>query len=60
MRMHITHKSLKLTAGALMVALAVLGLTGCGGGRTAKPTPERLSLMPGTSSAQFEVGSTLE
>jgi hypothetical protein len=33
MRMHITYKSLKLTAGALMLALAVFGLTGCGGGR---------------------------
>ncbi|HXB88873.1 hypothetical protein [Mycobacterium sp.] len=32
MRMHITYKSLKLTAGALMLALAVFGLTGCGGG----------------------------
>jgi hypothetical protein len=31
--MHITYKSLKLTAGALMLALAVFGLTGCGGGR---------------------------
>ena len=59
MRMHIIYKSLKLTAGALVVALAVFGLTGCGGG-AAKPTPERLSLMPGTSSAQFEVGSTLQ
>ncbi|MDT5310902.1 MAG: hypothetical protein WBZ15_18205 [Mycobacterium sp.] len=59
MRMHITYKSLKLTAGALMVALAVFGLTGCGGGG-AKTTPERLGLMPGTSSAQFEVGSTLQ
>ena len=33
MHMHITYKSLKLTTGALMVALAVFGLTGCGGGR---------------------------
>jgi hypothetical protein len=39
--------------------LAVFGLTGCGGGG-AKTTPERLGLMPGTSSAQFEVGSTLQ
>ena len=30
--MHTTSKSLKLTAGALLVALAVFGLTGCGGG----------------------------
>jgi hypothetical protein len=59
MRIHITYKSLKVTAGALVLASAVFGLTGCGGG-TAKPTPERLGLMPGTSSAQFEVGSTLQ
>jgi hypothetical protein len=30
--MHTTSKSLKLTAGALAIALAVFGLTGCGGG----------------------------
>ena len=30
--MHTTSKSLKLTAGALLVALAVFELTGCGGG----------------------------
>ena len=30
--MYTTSKSLKLTAGALLVALAVFGLTGCGGG----------------------------
>jgi hypothetical protein len=30
--MHTTSKSLKLTAGVLLVALAVFGLTGCGGG----------------------------
>ena len=33
MRTHNSSKSLKLTAGALMVAWAVFGLTGCGGGR---------------------------
>jgi hypothetical protein len=30
--MYATSKSLKLTAGVLLVALAVFGLTGCGGG----------------------------
>jgi hypothetical protein len=29
---HNSSKSLKLAAGALVVALAVFGLTGCGGG----------------------------
>ena len=33
MRTHNSSKSLKLAAGALVVALAVFGLTGCGGGR---------------------------
>ena len=32
MRTHNSSKSLKLAAGALVVALAVFGLTGCGGG----------------------------
>jgi hypothetical protein len=32
MRTNNSSKSLKLTAGALVVALAVFGLTGCGGG----------------------------
>ena len=32
MRKNNSSKSLKLTAGALVVALAVFGLTGCGGG----------------------------
>jgi hypothetical protein len=31
MRTHNSSKSLKLAAGALLVALAVFGLTGCGG-----------------------------
>jgi hypothetical protein len=30
--MHTTSKSLKVAAGALAIALAVFGLTGCGGG----------------------------
>ena len=59
MHMHITYKSLKLTTGALAVAFAVFGLTACGG-HGAPTKQERLSLMPGTSSAQFEVGSTLQ
>jgi hypothetical protein len=32
MRTHNSSKSLKLAAGALVIALAVFGLTGCGGG----------------------------
>jgi hypothetical protein len=43
-KMHTTSKSLKLTAGALLVALAVFGLTGCGGGgRGGGGTPAKLA-----------------
>ncbi|HXB88868.1 hypothetical protein [Mycobacterium sp.] len=55
--MHITSKSLKVTAGALAIALAILGLTACGGGAAKK---DALSPMPGTSISHFEVGNTVK
>ncbi len=55
--MHSTSTSLKLAVGALAVASAVFGLTGCG-----KRAVERQmlgsSMMPGSSSVQFDVGQT--
>ena len=59
--MHSTSTSLKLAAGALAVALAVLGLTGCGsrgGGNTRQMFAP--STNSGNSSAQFDVGHTVE
>ena len=55
--MHSTSTSLKVAVGALAVASAVFGLTGCG-----KRAVERQvlgsSMMPGISSVQFDVGQT--
>ena len=56
--MHTTSKSLKVTAGALAIALAILGLTACGGG--GRKLQNRLSPMPGTSISHSEVGSTVQ
>jgi hypothetical protein len=56
-KMHSTSKSLKVTAGALAIALAILGLTACGGGGKLR---RELSPMPGTSISHSEVGSTLQ
>jgi hypothetical protein len=56
--MHTTSKSLKATAGALAIALAILGLTACGGGSPAKKAA--LSPMPGTSISHSEVGDTVK
>jgi hypothetical protein len=57
--MHTTSKSLKVTAGALAIALAILGLTACGSGGGLKQR-QQLSPMPGTSISHSEVGSTLQ
>jgi hypothetical protein len=57
-KMHTTSKSLKVTAGALAIALAILGLTACGGG--GGKLRRTLSPMPGTSISHSEVGSTLQ
>jgi hypothetical protein len=57
--MHTTSKSLKVTAGALAIALAILGLTACGS-RGGMRQSEQLSPMPGTSISHSEVGSTLQ
>ncbi|MDT5310905.1 MAG: hypothetical protein QOE48_6632 [Mycobacterium sp.] len=60
--MHTTSKSLKLTAGALLVALAVFGLTGCGsrgGSGTTTPGMKAPGAPSGSSSAQFEAGNTV-
>ena len=57
--MHTTSTSLKVTAGALAIALAILGLTACGGGGRAK-LQNRLSPMPGTSISHSEVGNTVQ
>jgi hypothetical protein len=57
--MHITYKSLKLTAGALAVALAVFGLTACGGHGGGK-LKDVLSPMPGTSISHSGVGNTVQ
>ena len=56
--MHTTSKSLKVTAGALAIALAILGLTACGGGGS--KLRRTLSPMPGTSISYSEVGSTVQ
>ena len=56
--MHTTSKSLKVTIGAIAIAAAALGLTACGGGSPAKKAA--LSLMPGSSSVQLEVGNALK
>ena len=56
--MHTTSKSLKVTAGALAIALAILGLTACGGGKGKTTTPAMMA--PGTSISHSEVGSTLQ
>jgi hypothetical protein len=60
--MHSTSTSLKLAAGALAVALAVLGLTGCGshGSTNKKSEVVGSGTMSGSSSAQFDVGPTVE
>ena len=58
--MHTTSKSLKVTAGALAIALAILGLTACGGSKGKTPAPQGLSLMPGTSISHSEVGDTVK
>jgi hypothetical protein len=55
--MHTTSKSLKVTAGALAIALAILGLTACGGGGKLR---RELSPMPGTSISHSEVGNTVQ
>ena len=57
--MNTTSTSLKVTAGALAIALAVLGLTACGSGGGMRKS-EQLSPMPGTSISHSEVGSTLQ
>ena len=57
--MHTTSKPLKVTAGALAIALAILGLTACGSGGGLKQK-QQLSPMPGTSISHSEVGSTLQ
>jgi hypothetical protein len=57
--MHTTSTSLKVTAGALAIALAILGLTACGGGNRAK-LQHMLSPMPGTSISHSEVGNTVK
>ncbi len=57
--MHITSTSLKLAAGALAVAWAVFGLTGCGS-RGGSGERQMFSPMPGSSSVQFDVGHTVE
>jgi hypothetical protein len=56
-KMHTTSKSLRVTAGALAIALAILGLTACGGGAAKKAA---LSPMPGTSISHSEVGNTVK
>jgi hypothetical protein len=60
--MHSTSTSLKLAAGALAVAFAVFGLTGCGS-RGSTPVKEQVvgsGTMSGSSSAQFDVGHAVE
>ena len=59
--MHSTSTSLKLAVGALAVASAVFGLTGCGS-RGAPAQKETLGsgTMSGSSSAQFDVSHTVE
>jgi hypothetical protein len=56
-KMHTTSKSLKVTAGALAIALAIVGLTACGGGGKLR---RELSPMPGTSISHSEVGNTVQ
>jgi hypothetical protein len=68
MRTYITSKSLKRAAGTLVLTVsvvsAVFGLTGCGshGGDKGNPVPGGMapSTIVGSSSAQFEVGNTVE
>ncbi|HXB88869.1 hypothetical protein [Mycobacterium sp.] len=60
--MHTTSKSLKVTAGALAIALAILGLTACGSrGGSGGTTPQMMApgAPSGSSSAQFEAGNTV-
>jgi hypothetical protein len=56
-KMHTNSKSLKVTAGALAIAVAILGLTACGGGGKLR---RELSPMPGTSISHSEVGNTVQ
>ena len=61
-KMHTTSKSLKVTAGALAIALAILGLTACGSrGGSGGTTPQMMApgAPSGSSSAQFEAGNTV-
>ncbi|MGB7145426.1 hypothetical protein [Mycobacterium sp.] len=59
-KMHTISKSLKVAAGALTIALAILGLTACGSGGNPAQKMQRLSLMPGTSISHSEVGDTVK
>jgi hypothetical protein len=60
--MHTTSKSLRVTAGALAIGLAILGLTACGSrGGSGGTTPQMMApgAPSGSSSAQFEAGNTV-
>jgi hypothetical protein len=60
--MHTTSKSLKVTAGALAIALAILGLTGCGSRGGSRGTTSGMmapGAPSGSSSAQFEASNTV-
>ena len=58
--MHSTSISLKLAVGALAVASAVFGLTGCGSRHAVQRQMQGPSPISGSSSAQFDVGHTLQ
>jgi hypothetical protein len=57
--MHSTSTSLKLAVGALAVASAIFGLTGCGSHAKQKLL-DAPTTMSGSSSAQFDAGHTVE
>ena len=57
--MHTTSKSLKVAAGALAIASAVFGLTGCGSRGTTRPQMMAPGAISGSSSAQFDGGNTV-